>query len=273
MFEILLNILKKYHIDCVSALPLDACRVKKPYLLERCGIAEGSVVMLAVPYYTPACDTSERNLSAYAVARDYHLFFKDLFDELIPPLQEKFPKHKFVGFADHSPIDEIHAAASAGLGVIGKNGLLITPKYSSYVFLGALFTDMVLPSVTHEVQSCEGCGVCLKKCPSRDGVCLSSLTQKKGDLTKQEESLIRESQCVWGCDVCQEVCPHTERAKKSGSIFSPISFFSEATLPRLSSEALNDMSDEDFRARAYSWRGRETIERNLKLFEKGDSLC
>ena len=33
------------------------------------------------------------------------------------------------------------------------------------------------------------------------------------------------------------------------------------------------MSDKDFLERAYSWRGKETILRNLRLHEKGDTSC
>ena len=269
-----MDFFKKYRIDCFSSLPLGACRLKKPYLLERDGITDGTVIVMAIPYYTTACAAKERNLSAYAVARDYHLFFRRLFDDLLPILQKSFPQNKFVGFADHSPIDEIHAAATAGLGVIGKNGLLITPRYSSYVFLGELITDRKLPTETYEPRTCENCGACLAACPAKSGnLCLSALTQKKGLLTDEEKEHLAAFGSVWGCDLCQEVCPHTKKVLESGSIFSPIPFFAEQPLPHLSTEILNEMSDESFRQRAYAWRGRETIARNLALLEKGESSC
>ena len=274
MFEILLNFFQKYNIDCVSAVPLEACRIKKPYLLERHGITDGSAVIFAVPYYTRACEDDTRNLSSYAVARDYHLFFQSLFDELIPLLKERLPQNKFAGFADHSPIDEIHAAAIAGLGIIGKNGLLITPRYSSYVFLGALITDCPLPCETHPIEYCEHCGACQAVCPAKDNkACLSSLTQKKGILSNGEQAYLRQCGSVWGCDRCQEVCPHTKKAIRDRSIYSPIPYFTEHTLPHLDTTILHAMSEEEFRARAYAWRGRETIERNLQLMEKGEPIC
>jgi len=274
MFEILLNFFEKYKIDCFSTLSLEACKIQKPYLLERCGITDGSVIIMAIPYYTSACRDPDRNLSAYAVAQDYHLFFKQLFDRLLPTLQTQFPKNKFAGFADHSPIDEIHAAAVSGLGIIGANGLLITPKYSSYVFLGEIITDMSLPSEIHEIRLCENCGACQRACPAGDGLpCLSSLTQKKGALSEREQSYIASYGSVWGCDICQTVCPHTKKALDNGTAFSPIPYFSQQTLPRLSTDILNEMDDKDFSMRAYSWRGRETIKRNLELIEKGELSC
>ena len=276
MFEILLNFLQKKNIDLVGALPLSACRITRPYLLERAKIQDGTVFMLAVPYYTPACDDPKRCISAYAVSRDYHLFFEELYGELLPLLTEQFPNNRFAAFADHSPISELHAAVRAGLGVIGKNGLILTEKYGSYVFLGEIITDLHIPCDVKDVKFCEDCGACENACPSivnEKSVCLSTLSQKKGDLSEEEKNLLLSTNTVWGCDRCQECCPYNQRAKKAGTIYSPIAFFNQETLPSPTAEDIEDMSDETFSARAYSWRGRETILRNLRLREKGDTPC
>lgn len=274
MFSFLSEILQKKHIDTFAPLPLCACKTVRPYLLERVGIEDGTVIMMAIPYHTPAATDPARNLSAYAVSRDYHLFFKELFEELLPILQEQFPANRFAGFADHSPIDEIHAAASAGLGVLGENRMLLTERYSSYVFLGEIITDAQMDCAARPLQFCEGCGACRKACPAQNGIpCLSSLTQKKGTLTPEGTQALLSHNTVWGCDVCQEVCPHTRRARERGTIDSPIPFFYEAALPYLDTNLLTHMSDEEFAARAYAWRGRETIGRNLKLKEKGEPSC
>ena len=276
MFEILLNFLQKKNIDLVGALPLLACRITRPYLLERAKIQSGTVFMLAVPYYTPACDNESRCISAYAVSRDYHLFFEELYNELLPLLAEKFPNNRFAAFADHSPISELDAAARAGLGVIGKNGLILTEKYGSYVFLGEIITDMEIPCEVQEVKLCEDCGACENACPSlvsQKSVCLSALSQKKGNLNAEERNILLATDTVWGCDRCQECCPYNLRAKKMGTIYSPIPFFNEKALPSLTVETIENMSDEEFSSRAYSWRGRETILRNLRIREKGDTQC
>ena len=274
MFEILLNFLQKKNIDLVGALPLSACRIMRPYLLERANIKNGTVFMLAVPYFSRACDEESRNISAYAVSRDYHLFFEQLYDELLPYLAERFPTAHFAAFADHSPISELHAAARAGLGVIGKNGLLLTEKYGSYVFLGEVITDMEIPCEVGAVKLCEDCGACTNACPSivnEKSVCISALSQKKGKLSEEEQQILHDTNTVWGCDRCQESCPYNQLAKEKGSIYSPIPFFNEATLPSLTVEKIENMSDADFSHRAYSWRGRETILRNLQIYEEGDT--
>lgn len=269
MQSIFSDFFQKKKIDLFSALPLSLCEIRKPYLLEREEISDGTVIMIAVPYFTRAARSPDRNLSAYAVCRDYHGFFRVLFDELIPLLRARYPNERFAGFADHSPIAELQAAARAGLGVIGRNGLLITERYSSYVFLGEVITTAVLPSAPVPIRECVGCGKCRRACPMEDlGGCLSALTQKKGAPPDGLRRAIRQYRTVWGCDICQEVCPYTQRAMESGSIFSPIPFFSEETVPCLTTELLDSMSDEEFAARSFAWRGRETVRRNLLLYEE-----
>jgi epoxyqueuosine reductase len=272
MFEFLSNFFQKNNIELFDATPLSSCRVIKPYLLEREGFTDGTVIIFAVPYLTQEALAPNRNVSSYAVSKDYHLFFAELFNTLLPLLKATYPNHRFSGFADHSPIDEVHAAASAGLGVIGRNGLLITEKYSSYVFLGEIITDARLEVFPKKVCCCERCGKCDTICPSKisGNECLSSLTQKKGILKGAEEEYILKFQSAWGCDLCQEVCPHTAQALLRGSIFTPIAFFYNCVIPHLSSQMIASMSERAFSERAYAWRKKETLLRNLRLLENSE---
>jgi epoxyqueuosine reductase QueG len=74
-----------------------------------------------------------------------------------------------------------NAACQAGLGVIGKNTLLITPEYGNMVWLGAVISDIELlpdPLVT-ESPCNEKCRICIENCPvgALDGSLL--MDQKK----------------------------------------------------------------------------------------------
>ena len=272
MYKLISQLLTKEGISCFAPISLRHCWIKKKYLLDKEKITDGTAIIMAVPYFTPACIGS--SVSAYTVSRDYHLFFSELFAKILPILKEKFPNSRFAGFTDHSPIAEIEAAAAAGLGVIGKNNLLITEKYSSCIFLGEIVTDLELPSDPSEIKLCESCGLCSDACPVDLSVeaCLSALTQKKGELTEKEKAKILDHGLVWGCDRCQTACPHTQRAIRNETIYSIVDFFSEKCLPELSAELVEKMPDEDFEARAYSWRGKETVLRNLRLFESEKHL-
>lgn len=59
------------------------------------------------------------------------------------------------------------AAVLAGLGIIGKNNLLITPKYGPRVRLRALVPEAELPpgDVIKENPWCTNCELCIEACP------------------------------------------------------------------------------------------------------------
>jgi epoxyqueuosine reductase len=274
------------------AIPLSFCKPAKGYLLERAGIPpSGTAILFPIPYVLGAdAGDPRRNLSLYAVPRDYHGYVQELSKSMLPALSASFPAHRFALFADHSPICEVDAAARAGLGVVGLNGLLITPAYGSFVFIGEVVTDAPYevvvgapcPDFSADPPLCEGCGACLRACPagcagtgdrynSGDrcdrGICLSALTQKKGALTEEEAVTIRRGRLVWGCDACQLACPHN-RSVLSGNADTPIPYFRQERLNRVDTALLDGMTDEAFASRAYAWRGRAVIRRNAALFEK-----
>ncbi len=264
------RILSEYSIPPASCISMSDCKIINERKLKACvseDAGELFVCIFTIPYYA---DDGKTNISSYAKSRDYHLFFEDLSRDVISRLRQRYPGFFFAGFADNSPIDERMAAAAAGLGIIGKNGLLITEKYSSYIFLGEIITNYPVEDVVrHEAAYCEDCGRCRSACPKEDcGACLSELTQKKGVLTKEEQAIIKKHGSAWGCDLCQECCPHTLRAKEHGTIYTNIDFFKNERIEALTACDIESMSDEEFSARAYAWRKRETVLRNLKILEE-----
>lgn len=268
MFDFLSQLLGDEGIRLCRPVPLDACRIVRPYLLEKSGISNGTVFLFAIPYYSPQTDS---NLSAYAVPRDYHAFLSGLADKLLPLLRRKYPENRFALFGDHSPIDELHAGAISGLGILGRNRMLITEAYASFVFLAEVITDYKYDCQASEVRYCEDCGKCRDACTflcRGDGECLSALSQKKGVLTEAELDTLYRGGSVWGCDRCQLACPHTKKAFRNGTVYTEIPYFLEQTIPHLTSDCVREMTDEEFRNRAFAWRGRDTILRNLAYFEE-----
>lgn len=251
-------------------LPITEVRILRPELFLRGEpITPKSVLLFLVPYYTGPAE----NLSLYAVSRDYHLYMQGLAARLIGALSAAYPDAAFRAFSDHSPIGERYAAARAGLGILGDNGLLINEKYGSLIFVGEIFSDLEAPADTpvYPVGTCEHCGACLRACPtaalSGQGECLSELTQRKGELAEETISLMLAHKTVWGCDLCQIACPHTRRAIASG-IVTPIPFFHKERIPHLTSALLDGMDTATFKSRAFAWRGRTTITRNLAAYER-----
>lgn len=266
------DLLTNEQIRLYGVLPASALSVTAPHKIRlKNGLK--SAVIFAVPYR--AAPFTDHNLSLYAVPRDYHLYFSGLFDRILPLLEKQYPTAQFRCFADNSPINERDAAIAAGLGVYGDSGLILTDLYGSYVFLGEILSDLEPEAYgeevrIHQIVGCEHCGACRRSCPRNidprsDGQCLSALSQKKGELTPDEQSYLLAGGSVWGCDVCQTVCPHNR-----GVIPSPIPFFAEERITHLTRERLLAMSDKEFAERAYSWRGTDTILRNLTLFENAE---
>lgn len=248
-----------------ASIPFPDCRILDHNKLDRFGFQPKSVCLGIIPYYSHSCDEF-RTVSAYAVAKDYHLYVRNLSSSIETFFCKYHPEDKFRICTDNSPIDEVDSAARAGLGIIGRNHLLITPKFSSFVFIFEIFSTLAPEKKTVEPLFCENCGKCLSACPigmSSPDECISSITQKKGELSEKEIDLIRRFKTVWGCDICQLACPHTCKARQDGSLYTENSWFTSDIVKCPTAEQINNRSF--FKYRAYSWRGPQPILRNIAI--------
>jgi len=222
--------------------------------------AQGVITVL-FPYNLGDEKYRTGNISRYACVADYHTVAMNILNELCTQLRNEWQDEEFEPFIDNSPIPEVYAAALSSLGKIGANGLLINETYGTWVFIGEIVTTLYLEN-SDSVQRCENCGLCQSKCPTGaiengkvdKSKCLSDITQRKGDLTEEQRLMIKESGCVWGCDVCQLVCPHN-----FGVQTTCIDEFVRSFSPVADAEKLEN--------KAYGWRGKNVIERNIKLLE------
>ena len=259
-------------LELFSILPFDKMRIINQSKFERRTIQNPkSVIIIALPYFTGR--TEETNISLYAHSKDYHLFFSDFFKTAKKYFEEKFKGYSFEGYADNSFIDERYGAVISGIGVFGENGTVITKEYGSYVFLGEIITDMPTEDfyeggafgMDTDFKHCIKCGRCKTHCPIYKGECsecLSMITQKKGELSCNEIDLMVKYNTVWGCDICQDVCPMNSNIKTT-----PVDFFYENRINKVSSDIINSMNDEEFSSRAFAWRGRKTILRNTDIYQ------
>lgn len=223
-----------------------------------------SIIVMLFPYRF--CDEMYigSDISKYACVKDYHTVIENALQPVITELKEKFPNFSFVSFSDNSPVPEVTAAVYAGLGVRGKNGLLINKEYGSYVFIGEIVTDMEIQTVNTVNSSCIGCNKCINNCPnkaiSQECIsklnCLSDITQRKGKLSDEQIDMIKSNNCLWGCDICQDVCPMNKNIK-----INPFKDFCDGFENKMRCDG--DISD-----RAYAWRGIETVRRNCNIERK-----
>jgi len=261
------ELLNSLGIEYLAILPYSALSETAPRIIARENIVPRSVILYLVPYY----GGETVNISRYAASLDYHIAIREINGRITELIKSEYPSAECRGYGDHSPIDERGAALMGGLGILGDNGLLINEKYGSYVFIGELICDLepslLSPNEPRSKEYCIHCGACKRACPTRvlsgeSLECLSMITQKKGELNDGEISLMREYNTAWGCDECQRVCPYN----KSPTI-TPVEFFLKDRIEELTEEVLSSMTDAEFERRAFAWRKRRTVERNLKLLK------
>ncbi len=223
-----------------------------------------SVIVCVFPYNTGELES--RNVCRYATVIDYHNYIGLTLSNICNELSKKY-NHSFEYFVDSSPIPEVFCAVKAGLGFRGKNNLLITKKYGSYVVLGEIVTDMELPLSTPNEESCLDCGLCMKNCPNGAigadcvdySLCVSSISQRKGELTPDEILAMKRVGLAWGCDHCQDICPHNISVQTT-----PIEEFIEDVEPLLTKENMDSL----MKTRSYGYKGKKLLERNLDIINE-----
>ena len=112
------------------------------------------------------------------------------------------------------------AAVRAELGIVGKNGLLITPDYGTRVVIILLATDLSVSQPHGDNDddlmkaTCADCGRCAGACPvaaidseglSHPERCLRNFMME--GVVVPEEVRERMEMRLLGCDICQRICP------------------------------------------------------------------
>ncbi|MGZ8477211.1 MAG: tRNA epoxyqueuosine(34) reductase QueG [Candidatus Binatia bacterium] len=195
-----------------------------------------SIISVGMNYCTPFTrpempDSSEGWISRYAWGDDYHELIKARLERLLDDIRGLCTKPvEGRAFVDSGPVLERDFAGVAGLGWIGKNTHLISPKRGSWFFLGELFVDLPLVYDRPMRDRCGQCDLCLKACPTNAFVgpyvldarrCISYLTiELKGAVPRHLRPLVGNH--IFGCDICQEVCPYNVKAQATAeAAFGP----------------------------------------------------
>jgi len=288
-------------------------RTKPAKLLENAQ----SVIVLGLNYTPPKCSTSLRALRSnarqshlpdaatlmgrvanYAQYEDYHLFIKKQLRKLTDFISLLVGKGlQFRICVDSAPLAERALAARAGLGFIGKNRMLINPRFGSQIFLGEIITNLKLepdePIFSHSerkeplalsgvegeesIQSimakCANCNKCIDACPTgalrADGQfdankCISYLTIEYKDqipLSLAEKIGAR----LLGCDECVLACPYQENAPVRKN--KKFKFYNDRA--ELNLQEILDLSQTDFDAKfadsAIKRLGLEGLKRNAQI--------
>lgn len=242
-----------------------------------------SIISIALAYPTKFHGEIPRDEKRGQFARaswglDYHFILQDRLKKLIEYIkseassQQELESWAFRPQVDTGEYVDVAVAQRAGLGFIGRNGLLITEEFGSFVYLGEITTNIQFEPDTPVPNGCGDCTRCITACPTSallgDGrmdakKCLSYQTQTKGMMPKEYRKKTRN--VIYGCDICQLVCPynqgkdfhfHEEMKPKVEEVFPKL-------VPILT--VSNRQFKEQFGHLAGSWRGKKSLQRNALI--------
>ena len=197
------------------------CRADAEQLVE----GAKSVIVCAVAYKNSVSEgypaDHQAKVASYACNADYHTTIKQMLFELCGRLKEVDANFSARCFVDSAPIFEKRYAVEAGLGWIGRQSLLVTPEYGSFVLLGEVVMTAECDEYDKPLETvgCGECRRCVEACPNNaikerhidTSRCISCAT-----IERQGEG----ERCdlhgwIFGCDECQSVCPYNRKTPKS----------------------------------------------------------
>ncbi len=201
-----------------------------------------TVVCVARRYDRSADDEANdpplaRRIARYARGRDYHNGVRKKLRQLAAFVRTLGEGVTARPLLDDVPVLERAWASRAGLGFVGKNGMLIVPGQGSFVLLGEVVTTLVLAPHEPIADRCGSCTLCIDECPTGAIVearvldarrCISYLTiELRSEMPEELRAAVGDH--LFGCDDCQTVCPYNKdtdakrglRAGAKTDVFSP----------------------------------------------------
>lgn len=183
--------------------------------LDPSKLVEGAETVLCflAPY-----GENEGGVAGFACGVDYHKVVKDKLFRVMSDIAEVYPGFVGRAFVDSAPVLERYWAVRAGLGFIGKNGFLISPKWGLRTIIGVIIcnvpSSMFEEHSPVEVTECGSCERCRAACPpgalGENSIvdarkCISYHTVESGK--QYEHHPVDYKGWIFGCEECLKICP------------------------------------------------------------------
>lgn len=238
-----------------------------------------SIISIALAYPSriknPPKSTRENRRGIFCRAswgKDYHHVLRDRLRKLEDFIKDRYPELKSEIMVDTGELSDRAVAERAGVGFSGKNTLIITEEFGSFVYLGEMITNLPFQPDEPIEDSCGDCTRCLDACPTGALVkphqlnaqrCLAYLTQTKDFLPDEFRDVLGTR--IYGCDTCQAVCPRNRQI--DFHIHEEFEPEPEVAKPKL--KPMLRMSNREFRETfghvSGFWRGKNPLQRNAML--------
>ncbi len=227
-------------LESGAAEPLDYMQLYLDQRFNPGNLLDGtrSIVVCAINYKNEFSlaqrDSLLPKIASYALAKDYHKVIRKQLKNLLKMLQKINPSLNGRCCVDTAPLLEKQLAVEAGLGWIGRQSLLVTPQFGTFVLLGVLLLDHQVDTLDAPFSGsgCAECRRCIEACPS--GAILNNRTiDTRRCISAQTVECEAPANMdlhgwVFGCDECQSICPYNRHTPLSTNaaiqpIFAPIS--------------------------------------------------
>ncbi len=235
-----------------------------------------SIISIALAYPSrikdPPKSTKEDRRGIFARAswgEDYHHVLKRKLEELMVFIKAKEPDVRYEIMVDTGELVDGAVAERAGVGFTGKNTLLITEEFGSFVYLGEILISVPFKPDKPLELDCGDCRKCIDVCPTGAIVeggklnaqqCLAFQTQTKHFLKDEFKNVLGTR--IYGCDTCQAVCPYN----KGIDFHHHPEFEPEPEVAKPKLKPMLNASNREFRSQfghvAGFWRGKNPLQRN-----------
>lgn len=235
-----------------------------------------SIISIALAYPSriknPPKSTKEDRRGIFCRASwgvDYHVVLQEKLEALMAFIKKQEPDVRYEIMVDTGELVDGAVAERAGIGFTGKNTLLITEEFGSFVYLGEILISIPFAPDKPLALNCGSCRKCIDVCPTGAIVeggqlnsqqCLAFRTQTKHFLPDEFKEVLGTR--IYGCDTCQAVCPYNKGIDfHNHPEFEPDP---EVAKPKL--KPMLNTSNREFRKKfghvAGFWRGKNPLQRN-----------
>jgi epoxyqueuosine reductase QueG len=194
--------------------PLEFVKLPRDLIFQKMGVLFDNAIILAMEMSKDKIDKAASQETLTMVFGTY-----DDLGKAANRIAEFLRQKGYAAQADH-PLGGLvlfpPLAQKAGIGWIGKHGLLITPEFGPRVRLAALYTSIEnLPFADSNDHGwiedyCKICGICINQCPPK------AILEEKTIHDTGRETNIKQQECFeyfaqyYGCSICIKVCPFSK---------------------------------------------------------------
>jgi Pyruvate/2-oxoacid:ferredoxin oxidoreductase delta subunit len=201
----------------LGATDIGYTRVNPDFIFKDLSILYGNAIVFTMEMDYDRISTAPSIESFHEVHRTYHQLGR-----IVNEVSDFLRKRGFDcygGPAIGTEANLVPLARDAGLGEVGKNGLLITEKNGPRVRLAAVYTNIEnLPFATENPYAwvreyCEMCDACIKHCPT------DAIYQDPIEVPEGGPAFIDHKLCAIpfsndaGCTLCIKECPFMHRGR------------------------------------------------------------